>query len=165
MHEIDIEVVFCGEKWWKGRRKKMFMGEYEHSLDAKGRLFLPAKFREQLGECFVITKGLDECLFIYTQAEWKLMEEKLHSLPLAKKEARAFVRFFFSGATELEADKQGRILLPQNLRTHASLEKEIVVVGVASRIEVWDKVKWQAYAEASDEVVSDIAEELADLGI
>ena len=143
----------------------MFMGEYEHTLDAKGRLFLPAKFREQLGERFVITKGLDNCLFIYTQDEWTLLEEKLHKLPLAKKEARAFVRFFFSGATESEADKQGRVLLPQNLRTHAALEKEIVVVGVASRIEVWDKANWQAYTDVSDEVVSDIAEKLADLGI
>ena len=84
LHEIDIKVVFCGEKWWKGRRKKMFMGEYEHSLDAKGRLFLPAKFREQLGECFVITKGLDECLFIYTQNEWKLMAEKLREKKMSR---------------------------------------------------------------------------------
>ncbi len=143
----------------------MFMGEYEHSLDAKGRLFLPAKFREQLGERFVITKGLDNCLFVYTRQEWKLLEEKLHKLPLAKKEARAFVRFFFSGATEAEPDKQGRVLLPQSLRTHAALEKDVIVVGVASRIELWDKAKWEAYTAASDEAVADIAEELADLGI
>ena len=145
--------------------QKMFMGEYEHSLDAKGRLFLPAKFREQLGERFVITKGLDNCLFVYTRQEWKLLEEKLHKLPLAKKEARAFVRFFFSGATEAEPDKQGRVLLPQSLRTHAALEKDVIVVGVASRIELWDKAKWEAYTAASDEAVADIAEELADLGI
>ncbi len=143
----------------------MFMGEYEHSLDAKGRLFLPAKFREQLGEQFVVTKGLDNCLFVYTQQEWKLLEEKLHKLPLAKKEARAFVRFFFSGAAEVESDKQGRVLLPQNLRAHAALEKDVIVVGVASRIELWDKAKWEAYTAASDEAVADIAEELADLGI
>jgi len=143
----------------------LFMGEYQHNVDSKGRVILPAKFRELLGEMFVATKGLDRCLFIYPKEEWTILEEKLKKLPLAKQEARAFVRFFFSGAAELEFDKQGRVLLPNNLRDYAGLEKDIVVVGVSSRIEIWDKQAWIDYNNEIGPTVTQIAENLVDLGI
>lgn len=115
----------------------MFMGEYNHIIDAKGRLIVPAKFREILGDNFVVTKGLDGCLFVYSDKEWQAFEEKLKTLPLTNKNARQFTRFFLAGAAQVEVDKQGRILLPQVLREFAGLEKEVVLVGVASRIEIW----------------------------
>ena len=143
----------------------MFMGEFLHTIDNKGRLILPAKFREELGDTFVITKGLDNCLFIYSQPEWAIIEEKLKKLPLAKPEARAFVRFFFSGAAEVECDKQGRILVPNNLREFSGLDKEVVVIGVSSRIELWDKGAWDDYNNQVAPTVTQMAENLADLGI
>ncbi len=141
------------------------MGEYQHNVDSKGRIILPAKFRELLGEIFVATKGLDRCLFIYPQEEWSVLEEKLKKLPLAKPEARAFVRFFFSGAAELEFDKQGRVLLPNNLREYAGLGKDITVVGVSNRIEIWDRQVWLDYNDEVGPTVTQIAENLVDLGI
>jgi len=141
------------------------MGEYQHNVDSKGRIILPAKFRELLGEMFVATKGLDRCLFIYPQEEWSVLEEKLKKLPLAKPEARAFVRFFFSGAAELEFDKQGRVLLPNNLREYAGLGKDITVVGVSNRIEIWDRQVWLDYNDEVGPTVTQIAENLVDLGI
>jgi len=143
----------------------VFMGEYSHTIDNKGRLIFPAKFRDELGEVFIATKGLDNCLFVYTRSEWAILEEKLKKLPLAKPEARAFVRFFFSGAAELDCDKQGRVLLPTNLREHARLDKDVVVIGVSTRIEVWDKVAWDEYNQKVSPTVAEIAENLADLGI
>ena len=122
----------------------MFMGEYNHTIDAKGRLIIPSKFRETLGDAFVVTKGLDGCLFVYENKEWEKFEEKLTSLPMTSSEARKFVRFFLAGAAGVEVDKQGRILLPLNLRTHAGLEKDVVLLGVASRIESWSKEKWES---------------------
>ena len=138
----------------------MFMGEYQHSVDPKGRLIVPSKFREALGESFVITRGLDNCLFGYPMDEWRKLEEKLKSLPTTKKDARAFARFFFSGATEVEIDKQGRINLPQGLIQHASLVKECVVVGVSSKIEIWAKEAWDSYFEESESSFNEIAENL-----
>ena len=143
----------------------MFMGEYLHTIDNKGRLIFPAKFRDELGELFIATKGLDNCLFVYTRSEWAILEEKLKKLPLAKPEARAFIRFFFSGAAELECDKQGRVLLPTNLREHARLDKDVVVIGVSTRIEVWNKDAWDEYNQKVSPTVAEIAENLADLGI
>lgn len=143
----------------------MFMGEYLHTIDNKGRLILPAKFREELGETFIATKGLDNCLFVYTCSEWAILEEKLKKLPLAKPEARAFVRFFFAGAAELECDKQGRVLIPPNLRDHAKLDKDVVVIGVSTRLEIWDKTAWTEYNLQVSPTVAEIAENLADLGI
>ncbi|MDF2874897.1 MAG: mraZ [Sporomusa sp.] len=143
----------------------MFMGEYLHTIDNKGRLILPARFREGLGEAFIATKGLDNCLFVYTRSEWAILEDKLKKLPLAKPEARAFVRFFFSGAAELECDKQGRVLVPPNLRDHAKLDKDVVVIGVSTRIEIWDKAAWDEYNQQVSPTVAEIAETLADLGI
>ncbi|WP_027405719.1 division/cell wall cluster transcriptional repressor MraZ [Anaerovibrio sp. RM50] len=143
----------------------MLMGEYNHSLDAKGRVILPADFRSELGESFIITKGLDNCLFIYPQSEWEQLSVKLRQLPLAKTEARAFVRFFFSGARQVELDKQGRFLIPATLREHASLKKDAILIGVSNRIEVWSKDEWLKYNEEITPSVSAIAETLAELGI
>mgnify|MGYP001360986710 FL=1 len=143
----------------------MFMGEYKHNVDTKGRMIVPAKFREELGETFVVTRGLDKCLFAYPMNEWKVIEEKLKQLPLTKKDARAFTRFFFSGAVECEVDKQGRINIPANLRTYAELEKECVVIGVSERVEIWANEKWEDYVEESEESFSEIAENLLDVDI
>jgi MraZ protein len=141
------------------------MGEYLHTVDVKGRLILPAKFRDELGELFIVTKGLDNCLFVYAKEEWAILEGKLKQLPLAKPEARAFVRFFFAGAAEVECDKQGRVLLPTNLREYAQLEKDVVVLGVSNRVEIWSKSVWDNYSEQISPTVANIAESLVDLGI
>ncbi|WP_019554739.1 division/cell wall cluster transcriptional repressor MraZ [Propionispira raffinosivorans] len=143
----------------------MLMGEYLHSVDVKGRIILPVDFREELGTTFIITKGLDRCLFVYHQSEWKILSEKLKQLPLSKPEARAFVRFFFSGARQLECDKQSRFLVPGNLRDYAMLEKDVVLIGVSNRIEIWNKVQWEAYNDEINPMVTTIAETLTDLGI
>ncbi|GAA0331091.1 division/cell wall cluster transcriptional repressor MraZ [Bacillus carboniphilus] len=143
----------------------MFMGEFQHNIDQKGRIIVPARFREDLGEAFVLTRGLDQCLFGYPYEEWKTMEEKMKGLPLTKKDARAFTRFFFSGASECEIDKQGRINIPQNLLQYARLEKECVVVGVSSRIEIWSKPVWEEYFAASEDSFSEIAENMIDFDI
>lgn len=143
----------------------MLIGEYEHSLDAKGRLIMPSKLRDDMGEKFVITKGLDGCLFGFSQTEWENFETKLKALPLTNKNARDFVRFFLSGAMECELDKQGRFLIPNNLRTVANLEKEVVTVGVGTRIEIWNKEKWTAYNSEENISADDIAENMEMLGI
>lgn len=142
----------------------MFIGEYVHALDNKNRIIIPSKFREGLGEKFVLTKGLDGCLYAYPMPEWIILEEKLKKLPLTSKDARAFVRFFFSGANEIEVDKQGRGLIPQNLLEYANLEKEIVSIGVSTRIEIWSKEKWKAYND-SDIDFDEIAEKMSELNI
>ena len=143
----------------------MLIGEYEHSLDTKGRLIMPSKLREDMGDKFVITKGLDGCLFGFSQSEWENFETKIKTLPLTNKNARDFVRFFLSGAMECELDKQGRFLIPNNLRTVANLEKESVVVGVGTRIEIWNKEKWTAYNSEENISADDIAENMEMLGI
>mgnify|MGYP002563116633 FL=1 len=141
----------------------MFMGEYNHTVDAKGRLIIPSKFREALGDTFVVTKGLDGCLFVFPKNEWELFEEKLRDLPLTQKNARKFVRFFVAGANLCELDKQGRILLPQPLREFAQLDKDVVLSGNINRIEIWSKEKW-AENNAYDDM-DDIAEQMTDLGL
>ncbi|MCR5279759.1 MAG: division/cell wall cluster transcriptional repressor MraZ [Lachnospiraceae bacterium] len=141
----------------------MFMGEYNHTVDEKGRLIIPSKFREELGDSFVVTKGLDGCLFVYPEDEWKVLEDKLRALPLTNKDARAFARYMLAGAAEVEPDKQGRILIPQVLRTFAELDKDVVLIGVASRVEIWNKDKWNNASFADD--MDEIAEKMADLGI
>ena len=140
----------------------MFMGEYNHTIDAKGRLIIPAKFREQLGEAFVITNGNDGCLNIYTNEDWEAFLEKLALLP-NNRDKREIVRAFVSKANTVEVDKQGRILVPPALREHAGLEKDVVLAGVIDKIEVWDKDRWEAQAGEGD--IDDIAERLADLGL
>ena len=141
----------------------MFMGEYNHTIDAKGRLIIPSKFREALGDTFVVTKGLDGCLFVYDNDEWNAFEEKLKSLPITNKEARQFVRFFLAGAAEVEVDKQGRILVPNVLREFAQISKDVVLIGVASRIEIWSKERFDGMAEYED--MDEIAEHMAELGL
>lgn len=145
----------------------MFMGEYRHSIDAKGRIILPADFRQELGVTFIITKGLDSCLFLYGQAAWDELAAKLRALPLAKPEARALVRFFFAGARTLECDKQGRFLVPANLRNYAgiTLKEDVVLTGADNRIEVWSKAHWDEYAGEVEPDVTAIAASLSDLGI
>lgn len=141
------------------------MGEYQHALDNKGRLIVPARFREGLGDPFIVTRGLDHCLFAYPIAEWRVVEEKLRALPLTQADARAFVRFFFSGATECGTDKQGRIMLPPNLRDYAQMEKDVVAVGVSTRVELWSLERWQAYVDTASASYEAIAEKIVDLGI
>lgn len=142
----------------------MLLGEYRHNLDSKGRLIMPSKFREDIGDDFIITKGLDSCLFIYPKLEWGIIEDKLKKLPLTNKEARSFIRFFFSGASECSLDKQGRMLIPQNLREYSRLEKESVIIGVSNRIELWSKDQWDLYNEEELNYDS-ISEKMEELGI
>ena len=141
----------------------MLIGEYEHTIDAKGRLSMPSKLRRDMGEAFIVTKGLDGCLFAFSQDEWRNFETKLKALPLSDKNARNFVRFFLAGATECEIDKQGRFLIPGNLREAAKLEKEAVIIGVGTRLEIWNKEVWVS----KDEEISadEIAENMTMLGI
>lgn len=139
------------------------MGEYNHTIDTKGRLIIPSKFRETLGDEFVVTKGLDGCLFVYDNQEWAAFEEKLKVLPLTNKESRMFVRFFLAGAASVEVDKQGRILIPSVLREFAGLDKDVVLVGVASRIEIWSKEKWEESSNIQD--MEEIAEHMSELGL
>ncbi len=143
------------------------MGEYTHSIDAKGRIILPADFRQELGVTFIITKGFDKCLFLYGQQAWEELAAKLRSLPISKPEARAVNRFFFSGARTLECDKQGRFLIPANLRNHAeiALKQDVILTGVDNRIEVWSKDNWNVYNGEVEPDVTTIAASLAELGI
>lgn len=138
------------------------MGEFQHGVDTKGRLFIPAKLREGLGERFVVTKGLENCLFVFPPAEWESFGAKLKELPMASGAARAFTRLLFSGATEVEPDAQGRILLPSTLREYAGLEKEAVIVGVSSRVEIWSQPRWEEYCAKAEEGFADTAEKLLD---
>ena len=140
----------------------MFMGEYNHTIDAKGRLIMPSKFREALGEEFVVTKGLDGCLFVYDNDAWQEFEGNLAKLPPSK-QSRQLVRFFSAGAASLEVDKQGRVLIPANLREFAGLVKDVVLIGVAGRVEIWDKEKYDETASYDD--MEEIAEQMADLGL
>ncbi len=128
----------------------MFMNQYNHTVDAKGRLIIPSKFREVLGDEFVVTKGLDGCLFVYGNEDWNIFAQKLTSLPLVDDEARDFARFFLAGAMSVEVDKQGRILLPANLREFARLDKDVVLAGVGSRVEIWNKDVWDEKNAVTD---------------
>lgn len=141
------------------------MGEHQHSIDLKGRMIIPAKFRDELGSRFVVTRGLDKCLFVYPQSEWKIIEDKLKSLPFTRSDARAFTRFFFSGAIEAELDKQGRINIPSTLREYSKLTKDCVVIGVSSRVEIWSKDVWEEYFAESEESFNEIAEKIVDFDL
>ncbi|MCL1790636.1 MAG: division/cell wall cluster transcriptional repressor MraZ [Peptococcaceae bacterium] len=143
----------------------MFMGEFLHTVDDKGRIIIPAKFRDELGERFVMTKGLDKCLFVFPESEWLSVLEKLKTLPISQPKAREFVRFLSAGAAECEIDKQGRVLMPGNLKTYACLEKDAVVVGVISRVEIWSKSEWEPYSQRAEENSDVTAQSMADLGI
>lgn len=141
----------------------MFMGEYNHTIDAKGRLIIPAKFREVLGDEFVVTKGMDGCLFVFDNSEWQAFAEKLRSLPMIDKEVRQFTRFFLAGAASVEVDKQGRILLPSVLRDFAGITKDTVLIGVGSRIEIWSKDRWEGTVTYQD--MDEISIHMVELGI
>lgn len=141
----------------------MFMGEYTHAIDDKGRLIIPSKFREQLGDQFVVTRGMDQCVFVYPRNEWEQLEQKLKTLPFTKKDARAFTRFFFSGAAETSFDKQGRVNIPMPLRTYAKLDKECAIIGVSRRVEIWNQSIWEDYFAESESSFSEIAESMEDL--
>ena len=149
----------------KEGEQEMLMGEFQHSIDAKGRLFMPAKLRDTLGTHFVITKGLDKCLFVYSDEEWEKLQGKFANSPMSKQSVRQVARFFFGGATDAEPDKQGRVLLPQNLRIYAELDKNVVIVGVGTRAEIWDVDAWNDYNAKVSKDVTDIVEQLVDLGI
>lgn len=143
----------------------MFMGEYQHNIDAKGRLIIPAKLRDALGETFIVTRGLDGCLFVYPMDGWEKFELNMDKMPkMTSKEARTFIRFFYSAASECEFDKQGRINIPANLRAHANLEKSCIIIGAAERLEIWDEARWKKFSEEAAESFDEIAETLIDYG-
>lgn len=149
-------------------RKKvssLLTGEFNHSIDPKGRLIIPSKFREILGEDFVITKGMDGCLFLYPNNEWKIFEAKLRTLPLTNKNARTFTRFFLGSAVDGGLDKQGRVLISSALRTFANLDKDVVLVGVLDRVEIWDKAKWDENNAVVEGNMDEIASQMEELGL
>ena len=134
-------------------------GEFQHNIDAKGRLFIPAKFREELGKMFIITKGLDGCLFVYSASAWEVLEDNINQLPLSK--SRNLQRFFFSSAADCVPDAQGRVLIPQNLREYAALQKEVPIIGVSGRVEIWNTARWKAInEELTPESIAEAMEEL-----
>jgi MraZ protein len=141
------------------------MGEYQHSLDEKSRLIIPARFRDDLGEKFVLTRGLDRSLFLYPLSEWKTIEEKMKTLSTTQADARAFVRLFFSGAVECEPDKQGRISIPPHLREHAGIQRDLYILGVSTRIEIWAREVWEEYAKKAEESYETLAEKIIGIGI
>lgn len=143
----------------------MFIGEYSHNLDDKGRLAIPIKFRHDLAKGAVVTRGLDSCLFLYTKSEWNKLAEKLAALPISQANSRAFSRLMLAGAMDVEVDKQGRVILPEYLRQFAKLKKEVVVAGLYSRLELWDSEAWQTYKGQTEKESGDIAEKMGELGV
>lgn len=138
----------------------MFMGEYHHNIDEKGRLIIPAKFREELGEHFIVTRGLEKCLYVYSESEWNNIVAKLKTLPFTKKDVRTFMRTFFSGATECEFDRQGRINITSPLVSYADIQKECVVIGANDRLEIWAIDEWNNFFLENQDKIEDIAENL-----
>ena len=142
----------------------MFYGEYEHTLDSKGRIIIPAKFREifreHYADKFYLTRGLDQCLFVFTEDVWKQQEKKFRDMPFTKGEARRFNRLFFSGACDVVSDKQGRILIPDYLKSYGEIQSEVMIIGVSDRIEIWAKDKWLAFYEQNKDSFEDLAEKL-----
>ena len=138
----------------------MFIGEYHHTIDEKGRIIIPVKFREELGNSFIITRGIENCLFVYSEENWAKITNKLNSLPFTKKDARTFNRFFMSGATNVELDKQGRVNISQPLIDYAKLLKDCVIIGTGDRLEVWSQESWESFFDSTKDSMSDIAENL-----
>lgn len=149
-------MVDCGEKWGMN----VFIGEYHHSIDSKGRIIIPSKFREELGNSFIVTRGIENCLFVYSIDNWNKICDKLNSLPFTKKDARNFIRFFMSGATEVELDNQGRINISSVLVNYANLVKDCVVIGTGDRLEIWAMESWNDFFNSTKDSMSDIAENL-----
>ncbi len=143
----------------------MFIGEYQHNLDEKGRLAIPVKFRGDLAKGAVVTKGLDNCLFLYTKEEWQKLADKLAQLPISKANTRAFSRLMLAGAMDVEIDRQGRVVLPEYLRKFAGLKKKTVVAGLYNRLEIWNEETWQKYKQGTEKTSGDIAEALGELGV
>lgn len=143
----------------------MLLGEYRHNLDIKGRVAIPAKFRDKLAMGAIITRGLDNCLFMFTNTEWEVLAQKLVGLPLAQANSRAFVRLMLAGAMDVQLDNQGRILVPDYLRKYAELKKEVVVAGLYNRMEIWDAERWERYKQKTESASDEIAEKLGELGI
>jgi len=152
-----------GEKW--GKSILMFIGEYSHNVDEKGRLALPAKFRRDLNAGAVVTRGLDNCLFLYTKKEWEKLAERLAALPFSQANSRAFSRLMLAGAMDVDIDKQGRVVLPEYLREFAGLRKSVVIAGLYSRLEIWDEEKWKTYKSQTEAESGTIAEKMAELGV
>lgn len=142
----------------------MFIGEYRHTIDDKGRLAIPAKFRSSLKKA-VVTRGLDACLFVYSMSEWKILAEKLANLPISQANSRAFARLMLAGAMDVDIDSQGRIVLPEYLRSYAGLGKQVVLAGLYNRIELWSEAAWEAYTQRAEKNSGDIAEQMLSLGI
>lgn len=143
----------------------MFIGEYNHTVDEKGRLAIPTKFRKELKGGAVVTRGLDNCLFVYSMTEWKKLAEKLSALPFSQANSRAFSRLMLAGAMDVEIDKQGRVVLPEYLRRYAGIAKDAVVAGLYGRIEIWDKKSWESYKEKTEKDSNGIAERMGELGV
>lgn len=149
-------MVDCGEKWGIN----MFIGEYHHTIDDKGRLIIPTKFRDELGNSFIITRGIENCLYVYSSDSWNSICNKLNSLPFTRKDARNFNRFFMSGATCVELDKQGRVNVTSPLIEYANLLKDCVIIGTGDRLEIWSQEAWDEFFNSSKDNMSDIAENL-----
>ena len=143
----------------------MFIGEYHHAIDEKGRLAIPVKFRVDLAKGAVVTRGLDNCLFLYTKKEWEILAEKLSKLPISKANTRAFARLMLAGAMDVEIDRQGRLILPDYLRKYAAVKKSVVVAGLYNRLEIWDTLAWNKYKSGTEKQSGDIAEALEGLGV
>lgn len=143
----------------------MFIGEYQHTIDEKGRLAVPVKFRNELAKGAVVTRGLDNCLFLYPQKDWEILANKLAKLPISKANTRAFARLMLAGAMDCEMDKQGRVVLPDYLRKYADIKKRVVVAGLYNRLEIWDENIWHKYKISTEKRGSDIAEALGELGV
>lgn len=143
----------------------MFIGEYKYTIDAKKRLALPSKFRKGLGRSLIITKGLENCLVVYTEKEWKVMSDKLGKLPTSQIEARGFARIMLAGAVLVETDKLGRVLIPDYLKSYAGLNKDVVICGLFNRLEIWDNNKWDEYKGKTEEKFAELASKLGDAGI
>lgn len=143
----------------------MFIGEYQHTIDEKGRISVPAKFRAELKEGAVVTRGLDACLFLYTKEEWEKVAMRVAGLPLSQANSRAFSRLMLAGAMEAEPDKQGRIGVPEYLREYAKIKKNVVIAGVGNRLELWNKEEWDAYKQAAERASVEVAERLGELGV
>ena len=143
----------------------MFIGEYSHTIDQKKRLAIPSKFRKELGKKAIITRGIDNCLVVYSVEEWKRIAEKLGSLPASQSEARSFARIMLAGAMDVRLDNLGRILVPDYLKKYASLKRNVIVTGLFNRIEIWDEKRWRDYKRKTETAVGDIAEKLKELGV
>lgn len=155
----------CSGEKWETDNQTMFIGEYSHNLDDKGRLAVPIKFRRDLAKGAVVTRGLDNCLFLYTKNEWEKLAEKLAALPISQANSRAFARLMLAGAMDLEMDKQGRVILPEYLRNFAGIKKATIVAGLYNRLELWDETRWQNYKNTTEKESSEIAERMAELGV